>query len=55
MDQGTVDSELDRAAKEILAAPGNLAVLMRVLKRVHTCGYGHGLSQGHHDRDFPEE
>lgn len=54
MDQATVDSELDRAAKEILAAPKSWAVLMRVLQRVHADGYGHGLDQGHHDRDFPE-
>lgn len=54
MDQATVDGELDAAAKEILASKHSLAVLMRVLNRVRSQGYKSGLSQGHHDRDFPE-
>lgn len=54
MDQAIVDDELNQAAMEILARPKNIAVLMRVLKKVHLLGYGHGLDQGHHDRDFPE-
>jgi hypothetical protein len=54
MDQGTKDQIIDRAAKQIKEQPDSLAVLVRVLSHVFSEGYRYGLSQGHHDRDFPE-
>jgi len=54
MDQGTKDQIIDNAAKQVMEQPESVAVLVRVLSHVFSEGYRYGLSQGRHDRDFPE-
>jgi len=54
VDQAVTDAIIDKAVKEIMVNAGSAAVIVRVLSRVFSEGYGYGLSQGHHDRDFPE-
>jgi len=54
MDQSAKDRIIDSAVMDILSNRDSIAVLVRVLNRVFGKGYGYGLSQGHHDRDFPE-
>lgn len=51
--QTDTDKVINDAAKEILANRENLAVLIRVLNKVHLDGYGSGLRQGRYDATNP--
>lgn len=54
MDKDKKNELLNKAVKEIQDHPGNVVVMVQVLSNLFSAGYGYGMHQGHHDRDFPE-
>jgi hypothetical protein len=59
MNADIVDDVINEAVHEIrqlhgCTRPTDIAKLVGILHRIHTDGYGHGLHQGHYDRDHPE-